>query len=305
MEQSALNQIFFDAAERGRMQQILKMRLPDKDQRPNRRPGFDTGRENTVLVRNLRSYRDGVGRFASKNLNKWHKLHRAQLSHLIMFLLHSGLRIGEARQMRWSDIKFDIDVDEDSDERIAEVRVSKATKKGQTRSVQTQPSANKALSEWRQISPHTKQSDWVWFGQQHDDGGQPTQLGDVNKSFQSYLRQIDFDEREDGLLYDADGERRTLYSLRHTYATLRLEKGNVSIYDLALNMGCSVQQIETHYSHVYSKQRRKQITQTIRKKIVAEPADNTDQFLDEAAKWYRDGSLSKEAFLEIAKISKS
>lgn len=79
----------------------------------------------------------------------------------------------------------------------------------------------------------------------------------------------------------------------------------MSIYDLALNMGCSVQQIETHYSHVYSKQRRKQITQTIRKKIVAEPADNTDQFLDEAAKWYRDGSLSKEAFLEIAKISKS
>ena len=47
----------------------------------------------------------------------------------MLFLANSGLRVGEAREMLWSDIKFDVAV-EGSDSVIAEVRVSKATKKG-------------------------------------------------------------------------------------------------------------------------------------------------------------------------------
>lgn len=82
-------------------------------------------------------------------------MQRKQLYHLVMFSLNSGLRIGEAREMRWSDIKFGIEV-EGLDERIAEVRVSKETKKGQARNVQTQPTANKVLKEWFEISPHKK-----------------------------------------------------------------------------------------------------------------------------------------------------
>lgn len=304
MEQSALNQIFFDAMERGRMQQIVKMRVAATDKTPSRRAGFDTGRENLVLVRNLRSYRDCVGRFASEGLNAWHKLHRAQLSYFIMFLLHSGLRVGEAREMRWSDIKFDIEV-EGEEERIAEVRVSKATKKGQARFVQTQPAANNALKEWRKVSPHAAKNDWVWFGQQHDADGKATQVGDLNKSFQQYLRAIEFDGRQDGLLNDRDGDRRSLYSLRHTYATLRLEKGDVSVYDLSLNMGCKVKQIETHYSHVVSKQRRQQITRTVRKKVTADMGQGAimqnDAFMAEALRRYKTGELSDEAFLAIAK----
>ena len=38
-----------------------------------------------------------------------------QLSYFIMFLLHSGLRVGEARQMRWSDVEFDISVEGEDD----------------------------------------------------------------------------------------------------------------------------------------------------------------------------------------------
>lgn len=106
MEQSALNQIFYDAFERGRMQQVFKMRLNEKDRTPNRRPGFDTGREYQALVRNLRSYRDSVGRFADPRLNAWHRQQRVQLYHLVMFLLHSGLRVGEAREMTWADVKL-------------------------------------------------------------------------------------------------------------------------------------------------------------------------------------------------------
>ena len=44
-----------------------------------------------------------------------------------------------------------------------------------------------------------------------------------------------------------DGENRTLYSLRHTYATMRINE--VPVYQLAVNMGTSVEMIEKYYSH--------------------------------------------------------
>jgi integrase len=305
MEQSALNQIFYDASEHGRLQQVFKMRVAANGQTQNRRAGFDTSRENSVLVRNLRSYRDCVGPFASDSLNSWHKLHRAQLSYYIMFLLHSGLRVGEAREMQWSDITFDIEVDGE-EERIAQVHVSKATKKGQARFVQAQTGANRALKEWRKISPHNAESDLVWFGQNLDAAGKPTKVTDLNKSFQSYLRNIEFDGRKDGLLNDRDGDRRSLYSLRYTYATLRLEKGNVSIYDLSMNMGCKVKQIETHYSHVVSKNRRQQITQTGRGKNRAVDTGQganmpNDVFMAEILRKFKAGELTDEMFVALAK----
>lgn len=301
MEQSALNTIFYDAFEKGRMQQVFKLRVAERGQIANRRAGFDTGKEYLVLVRNLRSYRDCVGRFASTGLNAWHKLQRAQLSYFVMFLLHSGLRVGEAREMKWSDVKLDEEVDGE-DERIAEVRVSKATKKGQARFVQTQPGANNALKAWRERTLYAERSDWVWFGQKRGADGKAQQMGDLNKTFQQYLRAIDFDGRQDGLLYDRDGDRRSLYSLRHTYATLRLEKGDVSVYDLALNMGCKVKQIEQHYSHVVAKQRRQQITRTNRKKkrdVVDAAEHGIDAFTAEALKRYKAGELSEDVFLAL------
>ena len=303
MEQSALNQIFYDAFERGRMQQVFKMRLNEKDRTPSRRPGFDTGKEYLSLVRNLRSYRDSVGRFADPRLNAWHRQQRVQLFHFVTFLLHSGLRVGEAREMTWADVKLDVEV-EGSDELIAEIRVSKATKKGQARYVQTQPKANQTLKEWRNISAHTARADWVWFGQGQDDKGKPKQFTDLNKSFQAFLRRVEFDGRADGLLYDRDGDRRTLYSLRHTYATMRLEKGDVSVYDLSLNMGCKVQQIENHYSHVVSKQRRAEITRMKRiEKAKTQGERDADTFLAEALRRYKAGDLSEQAFLEIARAT--
>ena len=52
-----------------------------------------------------------------------------------------------------------------------------------------------------------------------------------------------------GLLKDtATGENRTLYSLRHTYATLALMSGDMDIHTLAKQMGTSVGMIERHYS---------------------------------------------------------
>ena len=45
---------------------------------------------------------------------------------------------------------------------------------------------------------------------------------------------------------DSKGDNRTIYSLRHTYATLHFQNGS-NIYWLKKNMGTSVAQIEAHY----------------------------------------------------------
>ena len=58
-------------------------------------------------------------------------------------------------------------------------------------------------------------------------------------------------------------------------------------------MGCKVKQIESHYSHVVSKQRRQQITRTNRKKRADSTVDGAvmqdDVFMAEAMRRYKAG----------------
>jgi integrase len=54
---------------------------------------------------------------------------------------------------------------------------------------------------------------------------------------------------ESGLHKDRHGDRRTLYSLRHTYATFALTN-RIDIHVLARQMGTSIGMIEKHYSHL-------------------------------------------------------
>ena len=50
------------------------------------------------------------------------------------------------------------------------------------------------------------------------------------------------------LFADLDGCRRSLYSPRHTYATLALILGDIDILTLSRQMGTSVAKLERHYS---------------------------------------------------------
>ena len=54
--------------------------------------------------------------------------------------------------------------------------------------------------------------------------------------------------RDSGLHKDSSGQNRTLYSLRHTYATLELLRGTTDIHTLAKQLGNSVAMIERYYS---------------------------------------------------------
>jgi integrase len=54
--------------------------------------------------------------------------------------------------------------------------------------------------------------------------------------------------RDSGLLTDLQGKARTLYSLRHTYATLELLRNGTDIHTLSRQMGNSAAMLERHYS---------------------------------------------------------
>jgi integrase len=51
-----------------------------------------------------------------------------------------------------------------------------------------------------------------------------------------------------GLLRNEEGQNRTLYSMRHTYATFELLRGGTDIHALSKQMGNSSAMIERHYS---------------------------------------------------------
>lgn len=72
----------------------------------------------------------------------------------------------------------------------------------------------------------------------YSDGHQP-------HSFVGTFRRL---MRDSGLLKDTEGQTRTLYSLRHTYATLELLKNSTDIHTLSKQMGNSAAMIERHYS---------------------------------------------------------
>ena len=68
--------------------------------------------------------------------------------------------------------------------------------------------------------------------------------------------------RDTGLAVGGSSEQqRTLYSLRHTYATFRLEE-NVSSYLLAKNMGTSVKMLEQFYGHTVNRSNAAELTKT-------------------------------------------
>ena len=63
------------------------------------------------------------------------------------------------------------------------------------------------------------------------------------------------------LVNDSKGDKRTLYSLRHFYATQRLGE-EVNPYLLATQMGTSISMLERFYGHIVTRLVAKEITKT-------------------------------------------
>jgi integrase len=140
-------------------------------------------------------------------------------------MVNSGLRKGEARYLKWADLNL-------YETEHGSWPTLQVNGKTGERLVVCQPNARRFFERLKERKHHTGQDDYIFC---HEDGQPILHM----KTFPKMLG-------EAGLLCDSQGRKRSIYSLRHTYATFRLENGT-NVYWLRQNMGTSVQMIERHY----------------------------------------------------------
>lgn len=219
MEQSALNQFFNWCYATKRFMRFairLKVNASAREKMEGRRATF-TREEWRVLTRNLSSWAEGKGKYSDDRLNAFHKHQRKQLRFYVLFLASTGIRSGtETRLMKWEDIEFGFH-DTDGKECL-KIRIRSKTKRGTSRIVISQANAVEWMTEWLSISHYKDDQDYVWYGMSKE-GEKQKVATDLNKTFQSFLKTVAYKGRQNGLLFDADEKRRSLYSLRHFYAT--------------------------------------------------------------------------------------
>jgi integrase len=171
---------------------------------------------------------------------------RIMLVNWVMILCNTGLRTGEARQLRWHDIRPIVSA---ADPSIVNVALNVTGKTGRRTAVASSGEVKRyfgQILELRKKDLENPASDIYGKDRVPTDSlvfchpnGKP--IRSFRKSFASLLTAA-------GVVSNSEGERRSPYSLRHTYATFRLNNG-VQEYHLARNMGTSVAMLEQHYGH--------------------------------------------------------
>lgn len=154
-------------------------------------------------------------------VNKKHRYLAEQLHDKILFMANTGLRPDEAIQLQYRDVEFIKEGDED--ETILAISVRGKRGVGYCKSMPGAVLPFQRLLERNDPDP----TDHVF---PHDH----------KKAFNRLLEEND-------LKFDRDDNRRTLYSLRHSYISFRLLEG-ADIYQIAKNCRTSVEMIEKHYA---------------------------------------------------------
>jgi len=212
------------------LRQVLKLAnrkrwivaLPDMSA-PYKKSGKITHRAWFSPEEYKRLYEASRERAANPKKERW-RTAGENLHDYILIMVNTGLRPDEALNIEYRDVA--IVTDEATGERILEIEVRGKRGVGYCKSMPG------AVLPFKRLQ---KRND-----------GQPTE-----KLFPSFQREL-FNTllTELNLRTDRDGQRRTAYSLRHTYICLRLMEG-ADIYQIAKNCRTSVEMIENFYaSHI-------------------------------------------------------
>ena len=259
-EGSIINEMLRDARDDGHLVRTLKISIKDastnKDfvaEGEGRRATF-TNEEMRYIRTNLLNYKNNKGKYKAIKLNKTHIQQRHMLYVFVMLAGSCGARVGELKQLRWKDIAIK---DDDNLKRL-EVRIRASTSKIRRERyvVAHSDSIIGIMNEWRTNSEFSADDDLIFYSAHY--ASKVQQQVDLSLAFKKFLKTIEYEDREDGLYKTDEGKARTLYSLRHYYATQRLDNG-VSVYLVATNMGTSVNQIHKHYGHTDTRRLAKEL----------------------------------------------
>jgi integrase len=240
---AALNLIFDEAVERGYMTAYERPQLKNTGAESDRRAEFSQDELETLMA--------SVPKFISDGRTLRTRMIRELLTIYVPFMAATGMRPGtEAEYLEWRHI----DVEIRDGQPILHFRLQRG-KRG-PRNFVAHNSCWLLLERLRQLSPDLsgmtleavlkKRVPKLLF--RLSDGSVPDNW---NKPFRQWL--------EDTQLLNCavTGKERSLYSLRHYYATQRLLEG-IPIHDLSEQMGTSVLMITKHYSHLTPLMKAKQ-----------------------------------------------
>jgi integrase len=173
-----------------------------------------------------------------------------QLHDYVLFMANTGLRPDEAARLQFRDVT--VVEDDATNERILEIEVRGKRGTGYCKSM---PGAvipfERLRNRLRPIVPESEEGAEVRSGRSETPAlpmrkPQPSDLI-FDRTHRELLKTVLVEE---GLQFDREGQRRTAYSLRHTYICLRLMEG-ADIYQIAKNCRTSVEMIEKYYaSHI-------------------------------------------------------
>jgi len=158
---------------------------------------------------------------------------------------NTGMRFGEMRRLRWSQVTVLNETDV-TGKQLCEIKLkSEDTKNRKERVVQGM--RGDIFLRIKEYSRHTKPNDFVFVD---NESGDELPKKVYYKLWGELMEKVGLDERE----------HLTWYSLRHTYATFRLlNSRDLDVFTLAKNMGTSVKFIEDFYGHLETAQKRTEL----------------------------------------------
>lgn len=182
-----------------------------------------------------KSWLNGVGKHGhDARLTRYREMLRAY----VFFMAGTGLRPGEARNLRWRDIKYALRADkQEAIHVIVEATHSKVKKKRVAVGLDIAAMAINGLQvRRRERNDYAGEDDFIWC----DTDG--VVIKDFREGFNNLIKAA-------GVETDSMGKNLAIYSLRHYYISDRLRNG-VDAYRLAKTAGTSPDMIRRFYDHV-------------------------------------------------------
>jgi integrase len=232
---SAMNRVFDVAIERGWIAQAQVPKLKNNGKKGTAREAFSLSE-----YKSLTSYMPSwIDKGHTEKTNQMRRL----LRDYVLVLSNTGIRHGtEAMGLCWRDVEWIVK----DGERYLQLTVSGKVGK---RTAIARHSTETYLRRIQERTPNIAQLTFDALLKKRlnqkvfvlEDG---TETNSLAGTFRILMR-------DSGLDKDRDTKaKRSLYSLRHTYAHLSVLSESMDVYTLAKQMGTSVKMIEQHYGHL-------------------------------------------------------
>ncbi|MCR6629940.1 MAG: hypothetical protein NVV74_07745 [Magnetospirillum sp.] len=232
---ACLSNVFKTAVRHGWMNEWQVPKLTNEAPAGTRRPDFEEDEITPLLVKMWESIPEGRKQ-RTRDI-------RQLLYYYVCALLLTGARPGkELDNLRWRHVDINWQHGGASYVKLTitagkTIKYSKVRQRVITAPASVAAPPFKALMAWQ--GPDRTEDDFVF---RLPDG---SKIGNPQHSFETVLDNI-------GLLWSRGDPpmRRSLYSLRHTYATTQVVHGTMTLLELATHMGTSVAMLESNYAHL-------------------------------------------------------